>query len=355
MHELVDVLAHPARWASDAETFPPLTRIYLSLLTLAATVVVAAVAAFVGTRWAARRADREASGLSERGLNQLGRVRRDTVALCVFIGANLAIQIAPLPQRLDELLAGITYVLGALVCARLVIHGAALLLTTSVAHVGGQERSRLEREYVPLAQKVITLAVALIAAVVVAKHFGKDVSSLVAALGVGSLAIGLAAQQTLGNMFAGFVLLVDRPFRPGDRIKLATGEVGEVRDIGVRSTSILMLDGNRLVVPNTELANSRVVNIALVVSHVEVKVLVAYGNDIDRVAQLLTEAAGEVPSLRNLTVRVGHLGERAVELFICFDCATPGEAYIAEERVRRQALKRLGDSKVALPPPWPTG
>ena len=81
-----------------------------------------------------------------------------------------------------------------------------------------------------------------------------------AALGVGSLAIGLAAQQTLGNMIAGFTLLVDRPFRVGDRIQLATGEQGEVLEIGVRSTRICLPTRNLLIVPNAELVNSRVVN-----------------------------------------------------------------------------------------------
>src|SRR6185369_4384850 len=144
--------------------------------------------------------------------------------------------------------------------ARVAVNGIALLVGTSVTHVHAGERERLEREYVPLISKITTLAVALIVVIVVAKHFGKDVTSLVAALGVGSLAIGLAAQQTLGNMIAGFTLLFDRPFRVGDRIQLATGESGEVQDIGVRSTRIIMPSRNLLIVPNAELVNSQMVN-----------------------------------------------------------------------------------------------
>src|SRR5439155_1897850 len=169
------------------------------------------------------------------------------IALTLFFGAYLAVEVAPLPVKLADWISGIAFVGGAFVFARALIRLTALLLTSSVQRVDGQERSRLEREYVPLAEKAMSLAVSLIFIIVVAKHFGKDVTSLVAALGVGSLAIGLAAQQTLGNMIAGFTLLVDRPFRPGDRIKLASGEIGEVQEIGVRSTRIVMGDNNLLV------------------------------------------------------------------------------------------------------------
>jgi small-conductance mechanosensitive channel len=258
--DLVDVLLHPARWAADAGELRPLTRFYLSLFVVGLTVAAAWLTGWLTERWAHRRTQDTQSERSERTIL---RLRRQLVALTYAIGIYLALEIAPLPARLDSTLAGIAFSLGAFLCARAVIRVVALLVTSSLAHVNESERHRIEREYVPLAEKVTSLAVAFIYVIVVAKHFGKDVSSLVAALGVGSLAIGLAAQQTLGNMIAGFVLLVDRPFRPGERIKLATGEVGEVRDIGVRSTRIRLLDGNLLVVPNSELANSRVVNFAV--------------------------------------------------------------------------------------------
>jgi small-conductance mechanosensitive channel len=254
--ELLAILLHPSRWASDASLLHPLTRVYLSLFVLSVTLASAFGAGALTSRWARKRTG---AATSERNERTIARLRRGLILLVVFVGAYLAIEIAPWPAPVADWLAGAIFVLGALVSARVLIHLVALLLTSSMVHVGEKERSRLEREYVPLVEKATTLAVALIFVAVVAKHFGKDVTSLIAALGVGSLAIGLAAQQTLGNMIAGFVLLVDRPFRPGDRIKLATGEVGEVRDIGVRSTHIVLTDGDRLTVPNAELANTRVV------------------------------------------------------------------------------------------------
>jgi small-conductance mechanosensitive channel len=344
MNELVALLRHPAIEAAELK---PLMRVYVATFVFAVTVAIAFSAGALTARWARRHG----GSITERGQRQTVRVRRGLVALCLFVGIYLAVAIAPLPLRVAQLLSGITYVFGALVGARLLIHAISLFLTTSATHASAAERIRLEREYVPLAEKVTTFAVALVFAVIVAKHFGRDFSSLLAALGVGSLAIGLAAQQTLGNMIAGFVLLIDRPFRPGDRIKLASGEIGEVREIGVRSTTIQLLDGNRLVVPNTELANSRVVNFAALVSHVDVKVTVAHGQDTDQIARLLTAALAAESSVRATLVRLTNLTEHGIEFTVGFDCATPPEALAAEDRIRRRIVSSLVAANIAMPRP----
>ena len=350
MDELFDIIFHPDRWAYDATELKPSTRLYMALLTLLATTIVSLVAGWIGSRWAHRRAGTAAApAAQEEQERRIRRVIRGLRLVLVFIGVYLAVEVAPLPLHLDNVLSAPLFVLGALVAARLLIHLASLLLASSVVHVSGVERSRLQREYVPLAEKVMTLAVALIWVIVVAKHFGKDVTSLVAALGVGSLAIGLAAQQTLGNMIAGFVLLVDRPFRVADRVKLASGEVGDVLEIGVRSTRIQMLDGNTLVVPNAELANSRVVNYAVMTSHVDLKFLVASSNDVDRVIPLLQEAAKEDQRIKSSYVRLSNVSDRGLELTLGIDCDTPGDAWRAEEELRRRALGKLKAAGVTLP------
>jgi len=79
-------------------------------------------------------------------------------------------------------------------------------------------------------------------------YFEKDVSSIIVSLGVGSLAVALAAKDTLANMISGFMIMTDRPFRIGDRIMLESGEKGDVYDIGLRSTKILTFD-NTLISP----------------------------------------------------------------------------------------------------------
>ena len=349
MLDLLDFLIHPTRWSAIDE-LPSSARLLLSLGIFALSIVVAAVTGALSSRWARSRAERaHANGLSRQ---RAVRIRRSLVLLVFALGAYSATQVAPLPPHIDHVIGGAAYVLGALVLARVVIDVVTLLLTTSVQHVSGEERARLEREYVPLTAKITTLAVSLILVVVVAKHFGQDVTSLIAALGVGSLAIGLAAQQTLGNMIAGFVLLVDRPFRPGDRIRLATGESGEVLEVGVRSTRILLADHNLLIVPNAELVNSRVVNFAQPSSATrgEVKVVVTPGADSERALALLTEAAQAEDRVTpgSASARISALLPTGIELSAGFEVKAHADVPLVEDRVRRLLLKRFREEKIAL-------
>jgi MscS family membrane protein len=351
MSQLFEVLAHPSRW-NDVDGLAPETRVVVSLLLLALSVALAALASVLSARWVKRRGALP-SGPAARSE---AKVRRGLSLLVGFLGLYLAVEVAPLPERLERILSGTAFVLGALVAARWLIHLVALLVGTSVTHVQASERERLEREYVPLVQKATTLAVTLILVIVVAKHFGQDVTSLVAALGVGSLAIGLAAQQTLGNMIAGFTLLADRPFRPGDRVQLATGEVGEVMEIGVRATRIVLASHNLLIVPNADLVNSRVVNFhrPTPAARGEVKLTVAYGSDVERASHILVELAlgdERVAKEPAPVARVVALGNVGVDLSVGFEVTNHVDGAAVEDGLRRAILRRFAAEKIDLPFP----
>ncbi len=153
----------------------------------------------------------------------------------------------------------------------------------------------LAREMLPLADKIVTILLLLIGLMVVLDRFQIDIKSILVTLGVGSLAVGLALQDTLANMFGGFTIMLDRPFRVGDRIQLQTGETGDVESIGIRSTTVLMTDGNLLIIPNAVLVKTLVINHSFPdnSSLVHIELGVAYGSDAGKVKGLMLEAVGE--------------------------------------------------------------
>ncbi|MEX1139863.1 MAG: mechanosensitive ion channel domain-containing protein [Bacteroidota bacterium] len=161
----------------------------------------------------------------------------------------------------------------------------------------------------PLVNRIVSIIITLIALIITLNYFRQDVSSLVVSLGVGSLAIALAAQDTIANMIAGFVIMMDKPFRPGDRIQLASGETGDVYEIGIRSTKVLDFDNNVIVMPNAELTKGKIVNYSYpeMVIRVMVQVGVAYGTDIDQARQIMVKLARLHPHV---------MSEPAPEVFV---------------------------------------
>lgn len=109
----------------------------------------------------------------------------------------------------------------------------------------------------PLASRVAKLGVLAIAAVTVLQKLGYPVASLIAGLGIGGLAVALAAQKTVENLFGSVTLTVDQPFRPGDFVKVED-VLGTVEAVGLRSTRIRTLDRTLVTLPNGRLADMRI-------------------------------------------------------------------------------------------------
>jgi MscS family membrane protein len=120
----------------------------------------------------------------------------------------------------------------------------------------------LDDMLVPMVRKTLRTVVVVLGLVQIAQQLSdKPITSILAGLGVGGLAVALAAQDTIKNFFGSLVIFADHPFQLGDRI-VADGEDGTVEEVGMRSTRIRTLDGHLVTVPNGELANKMIRNIS---------------------------------------------------------------------------------------------
>lgn len=128
------------------------------------------------------------------------------------------------------------------------------------ANIASQTKSRLDDEIVPLLRRTLKIIIWIIASLIILPLYGINISALIATLGVSSLAIALAAQDTIANIISGFMIMFDRPFRIGDKIKIPSGEIVEVLEIGVRRSKFLLEDKAIIIVPNTDLSKSRIIN-----------------------------------------------------------------------------------------------
>lgn len=151
-----------------------------------------------------------------------------------------------------------------------------------------------------LTQRVLRGFVLLISAILVLDRFGINVTALLAALGIGGLALSLAAQDTLSNMISGIIILTDRPFLVGHRIEIqGLGTWGDVVSIGTRSTRIRTRDNRMVIVPNSILSGNQVVNYTYPDSQyrIQMELSIEYGQDVETVRALLIDTIRGVPGV----------------------------------------------------------
>lgn len=194
-------------------------------------------------------------------------VRQPLFILVVLIGLQLGVnQLRFLSQQWQDFFSNLLYagfvVAGYLLFYRL-IHDVLRWYTREMAPT---TETRLDEEVIPFFRRLLLIILTVVILIMLLQHFGFDVTGLVATLGVGSLAIALAAQATLADAIAGFVILLDRPYRVGDRISLPEklggwyGTWGDVHRITLRNTRVRSTDGITLIVPNSWMVRNTVVN-----------------------------------------------------------------------------------------------
>lgn len=160
-----------------------------------------------------------------------------------------------------------------------------------------EQETRALATLIPLLRQLSYFALILIAGTVILAYFGINISAFVAALGVGGLAISLAAQDSLADAISGALLLIDQPFQVGDRIDVSElGAPGDVIEIGLRSSRIRLFDNRQVIVPNGVIARSQVVNYTSPdpLYRMNFEFGVSYGTDVDKVQQVARDAIRQV-------------------------------------------------------------
>jgi len=148
-----------------------------------------------------------------------------------------------------------------------------------------------------LINKIITVVIYLIAFLMILSYFKIEITPLIATLGIGGLAVGLALQNTLSNFFAGLYMVADKPINLGDFVELPDANIsGYVEDIGWRSTRIKTLPNTIVIVPNSKLAESIIVNDSLPEQEMAVLVQcgVAYSSDLEKVEKVTIDVARKI-------------------------------------------------------------
>lgn len=291
-------------------------------------------------------------------------VRKNVRLLMVLIGLHIAVQEIRKGLTAKDITAlqmvnyaeAILYIVVVLVVLKVVLGIVHVFINWYLDKIADAGGSQLRLTLGPLTNKIMNLLFGLVAFIIMLDHFGINIGSLLVSLGVGSLAVALAAQDTLANMIAGFVILVDRPFRVGDRIELPSGQIGDVQHIGLRSTRILNFDNNLIIVPNSDLVKGRIVNYAYPHNQMRVmlKVGVAYGTDAAKVRTLLLDLARSHPDILAdpaPEVFFTAMNDSSIEFSLVARASDFTKRFKAECDLREQVYTKFAEEGIEIPFP----
>jgi len=190
------------------------------------------------------------------------------------------------------------------------------------------------------------LIIAMLAILAILRIFDISVSPILAALGVGGLAIALALQPTLANLFSGIAILSARQISPGDYVSLASGEEGFVSDVNWRNTTIKALNDSMVIIPNSTLDTLIVTNYSLPITEMNLRIPVgvAYDSDLNQVEQIAIEVARNVlheveGGVANFDpfIRFEEFGESSINFMVTLRIKSFADIRL----VRHEFIKRL--------------
>ncbi len=284
-------------------------------------------------------------------------IRLPSVLWSLVLGLWVAVEFAGQTERLSRrLYEQLGLVLEVAVILSVTITAAK---TLSILIQRASERRALGVLLTGLGQSVVRGVVYIVGFLMLLTAIGVEITPILTALGVGGLAVALALQDTLSNLFAGAHLLADKPIRVGDYVKVADTVEGHVVDIGWRSTRVRMLRNVVVTIPNKKVAESIITNYDLPESRLAllIRVGVDYGADPDRVEQLVVEeatrAVGEVPGLLGEpapSVRlIPGFGDFSLDFTLFCQVKSFTDQFLVQHELRKRILRRFRAEGIQIP------
>lgn len=215
----------------------------------------------------------------------------------------------------------------------------------------------LDNQTLPLFDNLAKLMILGIGSYMLLLTWDINVSAWLASAGIVGIAVGLAAKDTIANLFGGMFIMADAPYKIGDFIILDTGERGRVTQIGLRSTRILTRDDVEITMPNAIIANAKITNESggpWEKERVRATIGVAYGSDLNQVRELLMEAAMETEHIvktQEPRVRLREFGDSSLVFQVMGWIDEPVERGRALDELNENIYNKLNAAGIQIPFP----
>ena len=218
----------------------------------------------------------------------------------------------------------------------------------------------INSKLLPLFDNIGKIIIFVSASYMVMVSWGINPVGWLASAGVLGIVLGLAAKDTIANLFSGIFIMVDSPYKDGDYINLDSGERGYVKNIGIRSTRIMTRDDIEITIPNSVIANAKIINESggpYENERVRLSVGVAYGSDVDQIKAILidiSKKSGLISEKFEPRVRFREFGESSLNFELLFWIDKPETHGRTIDSINTSIYKEFNRCNIEIPFPQRT-
>ncbi|MBW2982197.1 mechanosensitive ion channel family protein [Candidatus Woesearchaeota archaeon] len=276
--------------------------------------------------------------------------------ILILIGLRLAIFPLGLSEKLTRIANLTVSSFIAVIVTYIIILVVAILLDNWGKQWAERTKSAIDNQLLDLLHRFSKIIFSVLAFLFILDMWGVQIGALLASLGIAGIAVAFALQTTLGNIFGGISLIIDKTMKVGDIIEVDADTMGYVKEIGLRSTKIRTFNNQMITVPNGKLASSRIQNFVHKdpSARVVIQFGVAYGSDIDKVKKIVLKEIKQIKVLKKdqePLVRFIEMADSALLFKAYFWVESYKDRIPATDEVNERIYKALNKNKINIPYP----
>ncbi len=285
-------------------------------------------------------------------------VEEPVVFVIIASGIWFGLETLALPERIEIAIGNSYHVIVALLVGWLLSRLFDAFYRRYIVRLVEKSETDLDDQLAPIISKGVKLIIWSMAFIIGMNNAGYDVAALIAGLGIGGLALAMAAKDTVSNIFGGFTIFTDKPFTIGDRIKVS-GFDGTVTEIGLRSTRLKTLDGRVVTIPNSTFADSAVENVSWEPSR---KVVLNLGLIYDTKPEQIEEAMSILQDItdrhasteENTWMAFNAFGDFALNICFIYYIKKGEDIGATQTAINLEILRRFGERGLEMAFPTQT-
>ena len=279
------------------------------------------------------------------------------LTIIIFLFAiEIPLRELPLSESIELIVSKIIFSIAITIVAYMIYVLFDLIILNAWKEFSRRTKTKVDDSLTSLINTILKITLIVIAFLYILNLWGFEIGPLLAGLGIAGLAVALALQPVLSNVFSGASIILDKTVRVGDLIYLENNVKGKIEKIGLRSTKIRTFDNEWIIIPNTKLAESQIQNVALPEpkSRAVVSFGVKYGSDIDKVKKIVMK---EIKSIKEVVddpepiVRFIEMGNSSLNFKAYFHVSSFEHRWEALDEANTKIYNALNKAGIEIPFP----